>query len=64
MIDKLKFCFGLPAVVLADNGPPFNSENFRQFLLRNNITYLNSLLCNTTANDLAKREVQTIKNNY
>lgn len=32
VLDKLKSCFacfGLPVVVLADNGPPFNSEHFR-----------------------------------
>ncbi|XP_008189838.1 uncharacterized protein K02A2.6-like [Acyrthosiphon pisum] len=64
VVDKLKSCFscfGLPAIVLADNGPPFNSENFKQFLLKNNIKYMNSPPYNPTSNGLAERGVQTIK---
>ncbi|CAI6356579.1 unnamed protein product [Macrosiphum euphorbiae] len=64
VVDKLKSCFacfGLPAIVLADKEPPFNSENFKQFLLKNNIKYMNSPPYNPTSNGLAERGVQTIK---
>lgn len=64
VVVKLKSCFacfGLPTVVVADNGPLFNSENFWQFLLKNNITYLNLPPYNPTSNGLAERVVQTIK---
>lgn len=33
---------GLPAMVVADNGPPFNANEFRKFMRDNGIEYVNS----------------------
>jgi transposase InsO family protein len=54
--------FGLPDLVVADNGPPFNSSEFREFLHNNNIDYKNSPVYHPQSNGLAERAVQTIKN--
>lgn len=53
--------FGLPKTLVADNGPPFNSIEFRQFCGNNGITYLNSPPYHPSSNGWAECGVRTVK---
>lgn len=50
-------CFGLPDVVLADNGPPFNSKCFIDFLERQGIQVFKSPPYHPQSNGQAERLV-------
>lgn len=54
--------FGLPKTVVADNGPPFNSAEFRGFLSNNGVKYLNSPPYHPESNGWAENGVRTVKN--
>lgn len=53
--------YGLPDVLVSDNGPPFNSINFVQFLERQGIVVLKSPPYNPASNGQAERLVRTVK---
>lgn len=53
--------FGLPSMLVADNGPPFNAENFRSFCKNNGITYCNSPPYHPQSNGWAECAVRTVK---
>ncbi|KAE8741824.1 hypothetical protein FOCC_FOCC012633 [Frankliniella occidentalis] len=54
--------FGLPATVMSDNGPPFDSNEYAQFCTSFNITILHSLpVYHLASNGIAKRNVAIAK---
>lgn len=53
--------FGLPDVLVSDNGPPFNSHLFKSFLKRQGIEVLNTPPYNPASNGQAERLVRTTK---
>lgn len=64
VIRELKVTFGMfddPEVVVADNGPPFQSKSFRDFLEDRDIKFINSPRYHPQSNGLAERNVRTVK---
>ncbi|UYV74750.1 K02A2.6-like, partial [Cordylochernes scorpioides] len=62
-IKLLRECFaryGLPQCLVSDNGPPFNSLEFK-FLRKNNVYHLTSPAYNPTSNGIAEGSVRIIK---
>ena len=53
--------FGLPNIVVSDNGPTFTSQLFQQFLRTYGITHKTSAPFHPASNGQAERYVQTIK---
>ena len=54
--------FGQPQVIRSDNGPQYNSREFRSFASEFSIEHVTSSPGYTRSNGLAERAVQTIKN--
>ena len=50
--------FGIPEVVLSDNGPQFSSREFQDYCF----THITSSPYNPQGNDETERAVQTVKN--
>lgn len=53
--------YGVPEVLVSDNGPQFTSEEFAHFLTSNGITHKRSAPFHPATNGLAERFVQTFK---
>ncbi|XP_053616055.1 uncharacterized protein K02A2.6-like [Plodia interpunctella] len=53
--------FGLPALLVTDNGPPFFSEEFKNFCLQNCIRHVTSAPYRPQGNGAAENAVKTIK---
>ena len=53
--------FGLPEVIVTDNGPCFMSEEFETFLVNNSIKHIISSSYHPATNGLAERAVQIVK---
>lgn len=53
--------FGDPRTLVADNGPPFNSKQFRDFLQQRGIQYINSPPYHPQSNGTVERAVRTVK---
>ena len=53
--------FGIPAKVHADNGPPFNSLEFKRFCKDWNFELLTSSPKNPPSNGMVERNIQTAK---
>ena len=53
--------FGIPSVLVSDNGPPFNSLEFKQFIFDWDIEHVTSSPNYPQSNGLAERSIQTIK---
>ena len=65
VIGKLEnlFCLlGFPNTIVTDNGPPFNSELFGEFLKKWDIIHVTSSPLYPQSNGEAERAVQTVKN--
>ena len=58
---KLFATFGVPEVLVTDNGPSFVSAEFEQFLKKNSIRHKTSPPYHPATNGLAERAVQTVK---
>lgn len=64
VIEKLCKTFaiiGIPVYLVSDNGPPFSSEQFVQFLKNNGCVPLKSPPYHPESNGMAERTVQTVK---
>lgn len=53
--------YGLPKMIVSDNGPPFNSFDFSQFCKKHDIILEHSPPYHPQSNGLAERNVQTVK---
>lgn len=53
--------FGLPKQVVSDNGPPFSSEEFNNFLCNNGIEHIYSAPYHPSSNGAAENAVKTCK---
>lgn len=63
-IECLRDCFarfGLPVVLISDNGPSLISNEFEQFLKENGIKHITSAPYHPSSNGQAERCVQTVK---
>ncbi|XP_063222662.1 uncharacterized protein K02A2.6-like [Bacillus rossius redtenbacheri] len=64
MVGKLRTlfaAFGLPEVVVTDNGPPFQSDEFGQFLSANGVKHVRTPHYHTQSNGAVELQVQTVK---
>ena len=64
IIDKLQLSFstfGLPHVLVSDNGPAFSSSEFQDFMKQNGINHVKTVPYHPASNDLAERGVKTFK---
>ncbi|KAK3732928.1 hypothetical protein RRG08_002539 [Elysia crispata] len=52
---------GLPTTLVSDNGPPFTSSEFENFLTTNGIKHITSQPYQPSTNGSAERLVQTFK---
>ncbi|XP_061705627.1 uncharacterized protein K02A2.6-like [Cydia pomonella] len=62
--DKLRELFarfGIPSKLISDNGPPFSSEQFASFLMKNGVTHITSAPYQPASNGEAEIAVRTIK---
>lgn len=53
--------FGLPKMLVSDNGTCFSSAEFETFMKQNGIDHVRSAPFHPSPNDLAERAVQTFK---
>ena len=53
---------GLPQICVSDNGPSFTSEEFGEFMTRNDIRHVTSAPYHPSTNGAAERTVQSFKN--
>ena len=53
--------YGLPQQIVSDNGPPFQSAEYEEFLRQNGIQKILVSPCHPSSNGLAERFVQTFK---
>ena len=63
-IDKLQLLFstfGLPHVLVSDNGPAFSSSELQDFMKQNGINHVKTVPYHPASNGLAERGVQTFK---
>ena len=63
-IDKLRHifaCHGLPTTLVSDNGSPFQSTKFLQFVAANDIVYHRVPPYHLSSNGLAEIMVKTVK---
>lgn len=64
MVRELKSIFarhGIPAKIMCDNGPPFNSEQFREFTQSWDIKHTTSSPHYDQSNGQVERSIQTLK---
>ena len=64
VIRQLKSLFarhGYPECVFSDNGPPFSSSDFSQFLISRGVQHITSSPIHSQGNGLAERTVKTVK---
>ena len=53
--------FGIPEQLVSDNGPQFQSDEFKQFMTANGIKHIRSSPYHPASNGAAERMVQTLK---
>lgn len=60
-LNSIFHVFGYPGLIVTDNGPPFNSNVFVNFLKEKGIKKMNSPPYHPASNGSAERAVQTVK---
>ena len=63
-IEKLQLSFstfGLPQVLVSDNGPAFSSAEFQHYMKQNGINHVKTVPYHPASNGLAERAVKTFK---
>ncbi len=63
-ISKLRSVFatfGLPEMIVSDNGPAFTSAELKEFVEKNGMRHLTTAPYHAASNGLAERAVQTVK---
>ena len=63
-IEKLQLSFstfGLPQVLVSDNGPAFSSTEFQEYMKLNGINHVKTVPYHPASNGLAERAVKTFK---
>jgi transposase InsO family protein len=61
-IEKLRFLFaayGLPKILVSDNGPQLDSKEFEEFLSKNGVKYVKTATYKPSSNGQAERFVKT-----
>ena len=53
---------GIPVIMVSDNGPPFNSEDFKTFCTEWGIEHVTSSPYLARSNGMAERSIRTVKN--
>ena len=61
LLQALFSQFGIPKVLVTDNGPCFVSEEYEIFMAKNGVKYITSAPYHPATNGLAERAVQTVK---
>ncbi|UYV79931.1 K02A2.6-like [Cordylochernes scorpioides] len=56
--------YGLPQCLVSDNGPPFNSLEFKEFLRKHNVYHLTSPAYNPSSNEIAEVSRTFGRNEY
>ena len=56
--------FGMPRMVVSDNGPQFTSQQFQEYCKRNNVKHVTSTPYHPRTNGLAERAVRTFKQRF
>ena len=60
-INNLRALFGLPELIVSDNGPAFTSQEFKYFMRKNGIKHTKSAPYYPLTNSVAERAVQVVK---
>ena len=63
-MDKLQLSFstfGLPQVLVSDNGPAFSSSEFQDFMKQNGINHVKAVPYHPASNGLAEHAAKTFK---
>ena len=53
---------GFPKEIISDNGSPFNSQEFADYLSSHSVKHTTSSLCYPQSNGFIERHIQTVKN--
>ncbi|XP_061715536.1 uncharacterized protein K02A2.6-like [Cydia pomonella] len=64
VLDDIFCTFGLPEIIVSDNGPQFTSSEFKQYCKNQGILHIRSSPYHPRTNGLAERLVRTFKSRF